>query len=193
MKTALSVLKSLAVLAFAFIAPIGHASEEAHVPNIEFLGQTYSLAWRSDPTPEYRKSEYLPADERLPYYHNMLLVERVLGISVTDAVRAQVKFIQERAKADAGGRVRDLIENPDTGEVLLVFTLSASDEEREIIWEWDAYRYSPYTGDDGHAGVQLFGYSVRAYGNDDSVYAFLEEIDEMKSQRINAVASAELP
>jgi len=193
MKTVLSVLTSLAVLAFAFIAPISHASEAAPVPDIEFLGQTYSLAWRSDPTPQYSKSEYLPADERLPYYHNMLLVERVSGISVTDAVRAQVGFLQERAKADASARIRNLIENPATSEVLLVFTLSAPDEERETIWEWNAYRYSPDPGDDGQQGVRLFGYSVRHYGHDDSVYAFLEELDNKQSERVNALAGAKLP
>jgi len=42
---------------------------------------------------------------------------------------------------------------------------------------------------------QQFGYSARNYGNDDSVYDFLEEIDvdHMKSRRINVVASAKIP
>jgi len=51
------VFKFLAVLVFAFIVPISHATEQAPVPDIEFLDQTYSQAWRSDPTPEYSKSE----------------------------------------------------------------------------------------------------------------------------------------
>jgi len=118
MKTALFALKSLAVFAFAFIAPISHATEEAPVTNIEFLGQTYSLAWRSDPTPEYSKSEYLPVDERLPYYHNMLLVEQVSGISVADAVRAQVGYLKTFGQSEdgvTGARILSLFENPSSG------------------------------------------------------------------------------
>jgi len=198
MKTAMFILKSLAVLAFAFIASISHATEQAPVSDIEFLDQTYALAWRSDPTPEYSKSEYLPADERLPYHRNMLLVERVSGISVTDAVRAQVEHIKAFGQSEdgvTGARILGLFKKPGSEEVLLVFLLSAPDEQHEVIVEWNAYRYSPYTRADGQTGVRLFGHSARNYGNDDSVYDFLEklDVDNMQSQRIHAVTSAKLP
>jgi len=194
-----SFLKTFAMLALvAAVVPGAYASEDTPVPNIEFLDQTYSLAWRSDPTSEYSKSEYLPADEHLPYYRNMLLVERVTGISVTDAVRAQVEYLKGLDKSEdavTSARILGLSENPGTKEVLLVFLISAPDEEHEAIVEWNAYRYSPDTGGDGQPGVRLFGYSARNYGNDDSVYDFLEklDVDNMQSQRINAVAGAKLP
>jgi len=194
-------LKFLAVLMFAAaFAPITHASEEVPVPqpNIEFLDEVYALAWRSDPMPGYSKAEYLPADERLPYYHNMLLVERVSGISVTEAVRVQVEHLKALDKSEdvlTGASIVHLIENPGTGEVLLVFIVNAPDEKHELILEWNAYRYSPDTGGDGQPIVRLFGYSVRNYGNDASIYDFLEEldVDNMQSRRINAVARAEIP
>jgi len=165
------------------------------MPGIEFLDQMYSLAWQSDPTPHYSKAEYLPEGEALPYYHNMLLVERVSGISVTEAVRAQVEFLKQPGEGNADARILNLIENPGTGEVLLVFMLNAPDEERDMIVEWNAYRYSPYTADDGEPGVRLFGYSARNYGNDDSVYDFLDEIDidNPHSGRINAIVTAKIP
>jgi len=196
MKTSRALFKCLAVLAFvAGLTTIAHAVEEVPVPNIEFLNKTYALAWRSDPAPHYSKTEYLPAGETLPYYHNMLLVEKVSGVSVTDAVRAQVGFLKQPREGIDGARILNLIENPGTQEVLLVFALNAPDAEREMITEWNAYRYSPHTGVDGQAGVRLFGHSVRYYGNDVGVYDFMEEIDidNPQSARINAVAKAKIP
>jgi len=193
----------IATVALAFISPFaavseGSAAETAPVQSIEFLGETYSLAWCSDPVPNYSKAEYLPEGEELPYYTNMILVERVGGIGVTDAVRAQVQFLQDykKSKEAAGGaKILNLIENPSTGEVLLLFVMSAPDEEHEVIWEWNAYRYSPVQTDDGQEDVRLFGYSRRHYGNDESVYDFLEEIDvdNPYSEAVNAVATAQVP
>jgi len=196
MKTSRALFKCFALFTFvAGLTTIAHAAEEVPVPNIEFLNKTYALAWRSDSAPHYSKTEYLPADEALPYYHNMLLVEKVSGVSVTDAVRAQVEFLKQPREGLAGARILNLIENPGTQEVLLVFALNAPDAEREMITEWNAYRYSPYTGVDGQAGVRLFGHSVRHYGNDASVYDFMEEIDidNPQSARVNAVARANIP
>jgi len=169
----------------------------ASIPeDIEFLDEVYSLAWTSDPTPNYSKAEYLPEDEELPYYYNMLLVERLSGLSLKDVVRAQVDFIKglrENEDPARGGKILNMMENPNTGEVLLVFVMSAADEEREMIWEWNAYRYSPVQTANGEEAVQLFGYSVRHYGNDDSVYDFLEELDDANAERVNAVLSAQIP
>jgi len=191
----LKALTALAISAMATLAPLSQAQTTgtAAGPDISFLNNVYSLVWAADPTPNYSKSEYLPAGESLPYYNNMLLVERMSGVSVTDTVRAQVRFIQERRETDAGAKIFDLIENPNTGEVLLVFALTAPDKDREIIWEWNTYRYSPVQTSNGERGVRLFGYSVRTYGNDERVYDFLEEIDNKRSEFINAVANAKIP
>jgi len=194
-------LPSLALLLAAFFAPPSQAQTAAIQPvphQIEFLNEVYRLAWRSDPTPNYSKTEYLPEDEELPYYYNMLLLEQVGGISVTDVVRAQVEFLKELNESDegaGGSKILNLMENPNTGEVLLVFVLSAPDEEREVIWEWNAYRYSPMQTANGEESVRLFGYSRRHYGNDESVYDFLEEIDvdNPNSEAVNAVAIAQIP
>jgi len=196
-----SLIKSpLAALALGLAVTFGlgtianaQAAEAALAPSIEFLDTVYSLAWTSDPTPNYSKREYLPEDEELPYYFNMLLVEQLLGISVTDTVRAQVEFLKARREEDVSAKILDLMENPDTGEVLLVFVLTADDEEHEVIWEWNAYRYSPAQRPNGEESVRLFGYSKRSYGNDDSAYDFIEEVSNRHAELVNAVATAQAP
>jgi len=200
------IKSSLAALALGLAVTFGigttakaqAAAETALAPSIEFLGEAYSLAWTSDPTRYYSKAEYLPEGEDLPYYYNMLLVDRVDGMAVTDVVRAQVEFLKGLNESDEGAdgaKILNLMENPSSGEVLLVFVLSAPDEEREVIWEWNAYRYSPVQTSDGEESVRLFGYSRRHYGNDASVYDFLEaiDVDNPNSEAINAVLSAQLP
>jgi len=188
-------LAALALVTTTLFAAASHAqmptSESVPVSNIQFLDKTYHLAWRSDPAPNYSKTEYLPDGEKLPYYHNMLLVAQVSGISVTDAMRVQV----ESLKNTKDTRIMHLIENPGSGEVLLVFALSAPDEQHEVIWEWNAYRYSPVQASNGEQAVRLFGYSKRHYGNDESVYDFLEnlDVDNPGSEAITAVAKAQIP
>jgi len=196
-----SLLCVLAVALTTALSPVAQAQvteETERTPHIEFLGEVYSLAWASDPSPHYSKTEYLPEGEELPYYYDMLLVERVDGVSVTEAVRAQVEFLQglhESEEGADGAKILNLMENPNSGEVLLVFVLSAPDEEREVIWEWNAYRYSPVQTANGEESVRLFGYSRRHYGNDESVYDFLEaiDVDNPNSEAVNAVATAQLP
>jgi len=195
-----SLLRVLAVALTTALSPVAQtqAADAEPAPSIEFLGETYSLAWSSDPAPHYSKVEYLPEGEGLPYYYNMLLVEQVDGISLTDVVRAQVEFLKglnESEEGADGSKILNLMENPNTGEVLLVFVLSAADEVREVIWEWNAYRYSPVQTTNGEESVRLFGYSRRHYGNDESVYDFLEEIDvdNPNSEAVNAALSAQLP
>jgi len=198
LKSLLGVLAVALTTALSPVAQAQVAEETERTPHIEFFGEVYHLAWASDPAPHYSKTEYLPEDEELPYYFNMLLVERVDGVSATEAVRAQVEFLQginESEEGADGAKILNLMENPNTGEVLLVFVLSAPDEEREVIWEWNAYRYSPVQTVNGEESVRLFGYSRRHYGNDESVYDFLEEIDvdNPNSEAVNAVLSAQLP
>jgi len=195
-----SLLAGLAVALTTALSPVAQAqvADSEPAPSIEFLGEVYSLAWSSDPTRYYSKAEYLPEGEDLPYYYNMLLLDQVSDISVTDAVRAQVEFLQglnESEEGADGSKILNLMENPNTGEVLLVFVLSAPDEEREVIWEWNAYRYSPAQTTNGEESVRLFGYSRRHYGNDESVYDFLEaiDVDNPHSEAVNAVLSAQLP
>jgi len=135
--------------------------------------------------------ETLPQDEELSYYHNMLLLERLTnGMSVADVVRSQVEFLNQRSDPLVNHR---LINNERSGEYLLDFVLSGETQDGEIIVEWNAYRYSPWLSADGaQHGVLLYGYSARAYGDDDG-REFLTELREARTQIIQALASTSVP
>jgi len=187
-------LTSLAALAFTLLAAIGglaqaSPTENAPAASLVFTDVTYHLAWHSAPSPDYDKYEYLPQGEELPHYRNMLLLERLgNGISVADAVRSQVEFLNQRKESDPVVNHR-LINNESTGEYLLDFVLSGETQDGETVIEWNAYRYSPWRSADGTQGVQLYGYSARAYGDDDG-RDFLINLKETRPQIIQALTSA---
>jgi len=188
---------ALAALAFTLLATLAsfgqaRSAETAPAASLVFADVTYHLAWHSGPAPDYAKYEYLPQDQKLPHYQNMLLLERLTnGMGVADAVRSQVEFLNQRKESDPVANHR-LINNESSGEYLLDFVLSGETEDGETIIEWNAYRYSPWRSADGVQGVQLYGYSARAYGDDDG-RDFLINLRETRAQVIQALVSASVP
>jgi len=184
-------------LAFVWMTSMGaiaQAQSAANAPatRIQFADVTYHLVWRSDPTPDYSKFEYLPQDQELPTYHNMLLLEWLFnGMTVEDVVSHQVDFLRERAQTDPVVQHR-LIKNESTGEYLLDFVLSGEDDAGDMIVEWNAYRYIPHQSADGRAGVLLYGYSARGYG-DEGGRAFLIDLRKSRIPTMQALISASVP
>jgi len=190
---------TLTTLALAWMISIGtivqaQSQSAMHAPatRIQFADLTYHLAWRSDPAPDYSKFEYLPRDQELPTYRNMLLLEWLSnGMTVEDAVNHQVDFLQERAQTDPVVQHR-LINNESTGEYLLDFVLSGEDADGDMIVEWNAYRYMPYQNADGTNAVLLYGYSARGYG-DEGGRAFLIDLRKSRIPTMQALISASVP
>jgi len=183
----------LVTLALALLTNIAAQAQSAG-STITFADVPYHLAWQSEPTPNYRKYEYLPQDQALPHYHNMLLLEEVLGdIQAADAVRAQLDFLRQRQQEGndpvAQHRVRA---NESTGEFLLDFVLSGNDPQLGTIIEWNVYRYIPRQTANGQNGVLLYGYSTRGYG-DEGGRDFLTALKDARPKMMQAMMSASIP
>jgi len=181
------------VLMLALLTSLTAYAQSAR-DTITFSGVTYHLAWQSQPTPNYRKYEYLPQDQALPHYHNMVLLEEVVGdMTPIDAARAQVDFLkkhqQEHNDLVAQHRV---IVNESTGEVILDFVLSGEDPELGSIIEWNVYRYASRRTADGRNSVLLYGYSARGYG-DEGGRDFLIALKDARPRWIDVMASASMP
>jgi len=180
---------------FTLMSGVVALAQAQTVPDkIAFSGVTYALAWQSQPTPNYRKYEYLPQNQQLPYYRHMLLLEELSGeMTANDVVRAQLDFLnrrqQEQTDLVANHRVQV---NEQTGEFLLDFVLSGSDPEVGTIIEWNVYRYAPRRKADGQNSVLLYGYSTRAYGDEDG-RDFLMALKDERIKMITAMMSARIP
>ena len=188
---ALSILA--AVLTMDGGAPVAAAPvvDRLGVPGpLQFEGKPFMLAWSAAPDPNYTKQEYLPAGQELGSYRQMLLVERVTGnVKPIDAARTQVRRLEQRKSTDPLVNM-DLVHNPDNGEVLLDFIVSAKDAAGNVIVEWNAYRYAPARG--GKPGVLLLGLSRRSYGTADA-RTFLGQLKALRPEQIKALAAAPLP
>ena len=168
------------------------AEDYLGVPGPIQVGDTaYSLSWSSNPQPGYFKQEYLPDGAVPESYDSMVMVEfLVTDLPVTDVVAAQISMIEQRKGTDPVANFA-VFDNPETGEILLDFLLSAKDENGEFILEWNGYRYAKVEFD-GQEGSMLFAVSERAYGNEASE-AFLGNLGEFKGQRLLELTQAGLP
>jgi len=183
----------LVLMLLASIATLAQAQSAQNAGGITFSGVTYHLAWQSQPQPNYRKYEYLPQDQELPHYRNMLLLEEVSGATAADAVRAQLDFLQQRQQEQNDIVANhSIIANQQTGEFLLDFVLSGNDPQAGSIIEWNVYRYVPHRTANGQPSVLLYGYSARGYG-DEGGRDFLIALKDERPRMINAMVSASVP
>lgn len=190
-----SILFVLASALFLAGAPVTaqEAADHLGIPGPVALGGTeYALAWSSRPGPDYIKQEYLPPGQTPETYQNMVLIEFVAGdLAPADAAARQVEMLNDRKQSDPIANFQ-ILNNQETGEVILDFVLSAKDSRGEYIIEWNGYRYAPAVDGAGRPGVMLFALSHRAYGNDAS-RAFLEGLRGFKDSQLQLLAAAPLP
>jgi hypothetical protein len=188
----LLLLLLVSILATGFSPKKEPVKDYLNIPGpISFNSTDFKLAWSSNPTATYFKQEYVPAGEVVERYNQMIMVEAVYGnLTVQDAVRAQVNVIQQRKKTDKVAQYQ-VIENPDTGEIILDFLMSAGTKKALNIVEWNAYRYQAFEDEKGRKGILLFAISRR--GHDDNITAFLKNLKDERIPMINLLGQYELP
>ncbi len=78
------------------------------------------------------------------------------------------------------------------GQIMIDFLLSENARDGKInIIERNVYKYSAFRDKYGKTGVQLFGVSDRAYGNDAD--RFLKDLKEHKNELIEQVGNYVIP
>jgi len=186
-----ALLVCLATAGLAVMSARAQAVDRIGVPGpLAFDGKAYALAWTSNPSSGYFKQEYLPAGQDTATYTEMLMIDVLeTGVTVEAALASQVRFLKQRERKDSRFNMA-VLQNKETGEILLDFILSDDINGRSIV-EWNAYRYVPHTGRDGKTGVMLFALSRRAY--DDDITDFLKSLRALRVTYINIVAHHTLP
>jgi hypothetical protein len=182
----------VSLLVSSFTPEKDNAKDYLNIPGpIKFNETDFSLAWSSNPTPTYFKQEYIPAGEVVERYNQMILMEVVYGdLTVEDAVKAQVNVIQQRKKTDQVAQYQ-IIENPNTGEIILDFLMSAGTKKKLDIVEWNAYRYKAFEDEKGRKGILLFAISRRGYN--ENIAPFLKGLKDERINMINLLGAYEMP
>lgn len=186
------LLLLVCILLSSFSVGNTDVKEYLNIPGpINFVKSSFNLAWSSNPNPNYFKQEYIPSGESVEKYNQMILVEVVFGdITVEEAVKAQLNQIEQRKKTDKLARYQ-VIENPNTGEVIVDFLMSVGTKKAVSVVEWNAYRYKAFQDEAGRKGILLFAISKRGY--DDKINNFFETLKTDRLETINQLGSYELP
>lgn len=192
MKQPLLLICILALILSGFTVNKSKPTDYLKVPGpINFNNTAFNLAWSSNPNANYFKQEYVPAGEVVEKYNQMVLLEVVLGdLTVEDAVRAQVNVIQQRKKTDQVAQYQ-IIENPNTGEIILDFLMSAGTKKKLDVVEWNAYRYKAFEDEKGRKGILLFAISRRGYN--ENIATFLKGLKDERINMINLLGAYDVP
>lgn len=192
MKQPLLLICLLALILSGFTIDNSKPTDYLKVPGpINFNETAFNLVWSSNPNANYFKQEYVPSGEAVEKYSQMVLVEVVFGdLTVEDAVRAQVNVIQQRKKTDQVAQYQ-VIENPNTGEIILDFLMSAGTKKKLDVVEWNAYRYQAFQDESGRKGILLFAISRRGYN--ENIAPFLKGLKDERINMINTLGAYEMP
>jgi hypothetical protein len=159
-------------------------------PNYLFNTKKYNLTYSVHPNPNYYKQEYIPADDNIDHFKNMIFIDLLVSDqSLQQVVNSKVMMLEKRKKTDQVCNYQ-ILENPKKNEILLDFLLSGNDGDRVGVIEWNAYRYKIYSAN-SKKGVLLFAVSCRAYKDD--VGPFLKNLSELRSQMIRQVTDYQFP
>jgi hypothetical protein len=135
------------------------------IRDLTFKGKKFILSYSTHPEFNYYKQEYVPVDDQISQYHDMLFID-VLNenIPVSVAVETQIKQLNERKKIDAVTNYK-AVKNPSTNEYLLDFIISDKEKDNELkVVEWNVYHYKSFSDNMGKKGVIMLAYSHREYG-----------------------------
>jgi hypothetical protein len=189
MATRRVAMTAIALAGWASVATAAEARDRLGIPGpLNFDGESYALAWSSQPSPNYTKQEYRPAGQATGSYASMLLVEVVEGgMTVEAALGAQLRLLNARKGSDPLVNF-SAIRNQKTGEAILDFIIGGRTPQGAAIAEWNAYRYAPRK----QGGVMLFAISRRAYG-DAEIRAFLGRLKSERPGQVNRLAQQTLP
>ncbi|MBX0334619.1 hypothetical protein K3G39_15365 [Pontibacter sp. HSC-14F20] len=192
MKQPLHFICLLALVISGFTMDRSKPIDYLNIPGpINFNDTNFNLVWSSNPNANYFKQEYIPAGEVVERYNQMILVEVVFGdLTVEDAVKAQVNVIQQRKKTDQVAQYQ-IIENPNTGEIILDFLMSAGTKKKLDVVEWNAYRYKAFEDEKGRKGILLFAISRRGYN--ENITPFLKGLKDERVGIINLLGAYEMP
>ena len=130
---------------------------------IKLNATNFILSWSSHPSENYYKQEYIPQNNELETYKEMISVDLVTGpLTAKDAVDQKIQEIEARKATDRVSNYA-LKEDKETKELILDFMMSEGSGESTIL-EWNVYRYANYEDAAGNKGISLFSLSKRGYG-----------------------------
>ncbi len=158
---------------------------------LTFNKTTFNLAWTDKPNDTYYIQEYLPQDEKVENFHQMLtlhLFDR--DIKLKNAIKQKVQELENRKKTDPTCQYQ-VTESPDGKEFIVDFLLGESKGDKMTIMEFNLYRYKQVELNNKKKGILVYAYTKRAYGDD--ITPFLKNLRKDRGALLNVMIGSEIP
>lgn len=154
-----------------FISTLSFVKAQVNVPDllsipgpIEYDGTEYFLSWSKPMSKTLFRQQYLPADERIEEFVQLLDFSFFnKEIEMELAVRQKVEGIQQRAKTDKFAKV-NVVESPDGTEYIVDYFISESPEKGDSFVEYNVYRFKNYNNGTSKSFL-ILNHAKRMYGD----------------------------
>jgi hypothetical protein len=131
---------------------------------IEYDGTEYFLAWSKPMSKTLSRQQYLPSDERIEDFTQLLDFSYFnKEIEMELAVRQKVESIRQRENSDKFAKV-NVVESPDGKEYIVDYFISESPEKGDSFIEYNVYRFKTYNHGAGKSFL-ILAHSKRMYGD----------------------------
>lgn len=131
---------------------------------IEFNDTEFLLAWSKQPSKTLFRQQFLPRDERIEDYNQLLDFSFFnKEIEMELAVRQKVESIQKREGKDKFAKV-NVTESPTGDEFIVDYFISEAPENGDSYVEYNVYRFKQFENAGQKSFLILF-YSTRIYGD----------------------------
>lgn len=158
---------------------------------LQFNDTNFYLAWSNTQSDYFFFQEYIPKNETLEKYNQMMLIQVTVKDYPLENFLAQfLKRLDKRKESDKVCNY-NIISSPDKSEYIIDFLISEGDSETIHAAEFNVYKYSTITLSPDKSAIILYGYSSRAYG--DNITPFLQALKNERTARINEMISVKLP
>lgn len=160
---------------------------------IYFDNKVYNLNWSSHPAANFYKQEYLVKGDHENKYKTMISIDAITGQQeLKNVVAAKVTELKKMKESNPVINY-EVIQNPQTGEYMLDFLVTANTADGSIsIIERNVYRYKTFIDKAGKKAVMLFSVSTRAYGAADA-NQFLVLLKGSRKDLMNKVSQFKIP
>ena len=158
---------------------------------LEFNKTQFLLAWSQKPNSNYYVQEYLPKNETVEHFNQLITINVfVMDISVENAVAQKINELNQRKKTDPVCNY-SVIKSPDGKENILDCLLSVEKNGELDIVEFIIYRYKQIALDNNKKALLVYSYSKRSYGK--NITPFLKSLKNERGDLLKVMASKELP
>jgi hypothetical protein len=158
---------------------------------IEFNKTKFSLAWSEKPNANYYVQEYLPKNETVEKFNELITVNVfVMDVSVENGIQQKVNELTKRKETDKVCNF-SVINSPDGKESILDCILSSEKNGELEIVEFIIYRYKQIELENHKKALLIYSYSKRSYG--ENITAFLKKLGTERADLLNVMISKELP